>query len=105
MSVERKYDGEYIQIHIDLSKGKDCIQLFSKSGKDSTKDRELLHPQIKESLRIGQACCSFSMNCILEGEMVLWSDTSSDVVAFHKIRKHVNRSGSFIGTRLDSQYD
>lgn len=105
MSVERKFDGEYVQIHIDLSKGRDCIQLFSKSGKDSTKDRERLHPQIKESLRIGQAGCNFSRNCILEGEMVLWSDTLNDVVAFHKIRKHVNRSGSFIGTAFDSQYD
>lgn len=105
MSVERKHDGEYVQIHIDLSKGKDCIQLFSKSGKDSTKDRERLHPQIKESLRIGQAGCAFSNNCILEGEMVLWSDRLNDVVAFHKIRKHVNRSGSFIGTAYDSQYE
>lgn len=105
MSVERKYDGEYVQIHIDLSKGKDCIQLFSKSGKDSTKDRERLHPQIKDSLRIGLAGCAFSKNCILEGEMVLWSDTSNDVVAFHKIRKHVNRSGSFLGTAYDSQYE
>lgn len=105
MSVERKYDGEYVQIHIDLSKGKDCIQLFSKSGKDSTKDRERLHPQIKDSLRIGQADRAFSNNCILEGEMVLWSDKSNDVVAFHKIRKHVNRSGSFIGTAYDSQYE
>lgn len=105
MSVEKKYDGEYVQIHIDLSKGKDCIQLFSKSGKDSTKDRERLHPQIKDSLRIGQADCAFSNNCILEGEMVLWSDTSNDLVAFHKIRKHVNRSGSFLGTAYDSQYE
>lgn len=105
MSVERKYDGEYIQIHVDLSKGKDCIQLFSKSGKDSTKDRERLHPQIKDSLRIGQADCTFSNNCILEGEMVLWSDISNDLAAFHKIRKHVNRSGSFIGTAYDSMYE
>lgn len=105
MSVERKYDGEYVQIHIDLSKRKDYIQLFSKSGKDSTTDRERLHLQIKESLRIGQPECSFSNNCILEGEMVLWSDTLNKVVAFHKIRKHVNRSGSVIGTTYDSQYE
>lgn len=105
MSVERKYDGEYVQVHIDLSKGKDCIQLFSKSGKDSTKDRERLYLQIKDSLRIGQASCAFYNNCILEGEMVLWNDKSNDVVAFHKIRKHVNRSGSFIGTAYDSQYE
>lgn len=105
MSVERKYDGEYVQIHIDLSKGKDCIQLFSKSGKDSTNDRVLLHPQIRESLRIGQAGCSFVRNCILEGEMLVWSDKTNNVAAFYKIRKHVNRSASFIGTANDSQYD
>jgi DNA ligase 4 len=43
MSVEKKIDGEYCQIHINLSKmdsRKDrCIQIFSKSGKDSTEDR------------------------------------------------------------------
>ena len=43
MSVEQKVDGEYCQIHIDLSKGAQCVQIFSKSGKDSTEDREGLH--------------------------------------------------------------
>ena len=43
MSCEQKLDGEYAQIHIDLSKGADCIQIFSKSGKDSTMDRVNLH--------------------------------------------------------------
>jgi DNA ligase-4 len=43
MSVEDKIDGEYCQIHIDLSKGSRCVQIFSKSGKDSTEDREGLH--------------------------------------------------------------
>ncbi|KAH8800802.1 hypothetical protein F5884DRAFT_626186, partial [Xylogone sp. PMI_703] len=42
MSVERKYDGEYCQIHIDLSKA-NYIQIFSKSGKDFTSDRRGLH--------------------------------------------------------------
>ena len=46
MSVERKYDGEYCQIHIDRSQGSDSIQIFSKSGKDSTKDRIRLHGAI-----------------------------------------------------------
>lgn len=43
ISVEQKMDGEYCQIHIDISKGSDCIQIFSKSGKDSTNDRASLH--------------------------------------------------------------
>ncbi|KAJ3519640.1 hypothetical protein NM208_g14045 [Fusarium decemcellulare] len=53
MSVEDKIDGEYCQIHIDLSKGERCIQIFSKSGKDSTEDREALHgPGPQEHLMI-----------------------------------------------------
>lgn len=44
MTCEEKLDGEYCQIHIDLSKGaRNCIQIFSKSGKDSTQDRKALH--------------------------------------------------------------
>ncbi|TRX87925.1 hypothetical protein FHL15_011183 [Xylaria flabelliformis] len=40
---EQKIDGEYCQIHIDLRKPRDRIQIFSKSGKDSTADRAGLH--------------------------------------------------------------
>lgn len=43
MSVEDKIDGEYCQIHVDLSKTSQRIQIFSKSGKDSTEDKEALH--------------------------------------------------------------
>ncbi len=47
VSCEEKMDGEYCQIHIDLSRGRDCIQIFSKSGKDSTRDRMALHEYVK----------------------------------------------------------
>ncbi|KAL8711698.1 MAG: hypothetical protein Q9220_003869 [cf. Caloplaca sp. 1 TL-2023] len=103
MSVERKYDGEYCQVHINLSKGNDCIQLFSKSGKDSTLDRKGLHEAIRQSLRIGKPNCKFRRCCILEGEMFVYSDLNMGISEFHKIRKHVSRSGTFIGTALDSQ--
>ncbi|KAL8924259.1 MAG: hypothetical protein Q9172_002772 [Xanthocarpia lactea] len=103
MSVEQKYDGEYCQVHIDLAKGEDCIQIFSKSGKDSTKDRQRLHGPIKQSLHIGKPDCKFIRKCILEGEMVVYSEQESRIMDFHKIRKHVSRSGSFLGTDLDSQ--
>jgi len=45
MSCQQKLDGEYAQIHIDLSRGQgnESIQIFSKSGKDSTADRFRLH--------------------------------------------------------------
>ncbi|KAL1959940.1 hypothetical protein VTO42DRAFT_608 [Malbranchea cinnamomea] len=102
MSLERKYDGEYCQIHIDLSKGKNCVQIFSKSGKDSTEDRREAHRAIKTCLRIGTTDCAFSERCILEGEMLVWGGEQSGILPFYKIRKHVSRSGSFIGTENDS---
>lgn len=44
MSVQKKYDGEYCQIHIDMSRPPaQRIQIFSKSGKDSTTDRAKVH--------------------------------------------------------------
>ena len=104
MSVERKHDGEYCQIHIDLTQGEDCIQIFSKSGKDSTKDRAGVHQAIKDGLRIGRSDCGFSEKCILEGELLVWSDKTKEILEFHKLRKHVSRSGSFLGTDMDSQY-
>ena len=103
MSVERKYDGEYCQIHVDLSKGQDCIQIFSKSGKDSTEDRKGVVSSTKHGLRIGRNDCSFRQKCILEGELLVWSDKEMQILDFHKIRKHVSRSGSFLGNEEDSQ--
>lgn len=103
MSVERKYDGEYCQIHIDLSKGDRSIQIFSKSCKDSTRDRKKLHSPIRQSLRIGSGDCGFVNKCILEGEMVVWSDKEKKIMAFNQLRKHVSRSGVFLGTGMDSR--
>jgi DNA ligase-4 len=42
-------------------------------------------------------------SCILEGELVVYSDKHSKILDFHKIRKHVSRSGAFLGTDKDSQ--
>lgn len=103
MSIERKHDGEYCQIHVDMSKGEDCIQIFSKSCKDSTSDRRGVHQAIKDSLRIGRHDCGFSVKCILEGELLVWSDKTKQILEYHKLRKHVSRSGTFLGTDLDSQ--
>jgi DNA ligase-4 len=103
MSVERKYDGEYCQIHIDLSKQPNHIQIFSKSGKDSTIDRSVVHKAIKQCLRIGEQDCRLSQHCILEGELLVWSDKEERILEFHKLRKYISRSGTFIGTDNDSQ--
>lgn len=104
--VERKYDGEYCEIHIDLSRSNvpsECIQIFSKSGKDSSTDRKGLHPTLVECLRLGSPDCRFKQRAILLGELVVFSDKEDRVLPFEKIRKHVTRSGSLIGTAADSQ--
>lgn len=103
MSVERKMDGEYCQIHIDLSKGSNSIKIFSKSGKDSTQDKKQLHSAIEASLGLGTPSCKFKHCCILEGELVVYSDKEQKILGFDKIRKHISRSGRFIGTGEDSQ--
>ncbi|KAF2185424.1 hypothetical protein K469DRAFT_687787 [Zopfia rhizophila CBS 207.26] len=57
LSVERKYNGEYCQVHIDLSKGRNYIKIFSKSGRDSTDDRIGLHDVLRDCLRLKSAEC------------------------------------------------
>ncbi|KAI1305707.1 hypothetical protein F5Y03DRAFT_355622 [Xylaria venustula] len=103
VACEQKMDGEYCQIHIDLRNSRECIQIFSKSGKDSTADRIRLHKTIRESLKIGHEDCPFTKGCILEGELVVYSTLEQKILPFHKIRKHVSRSGSFLGVANDSQ--
>ncbi|RAL16821.1 ATP dependent DNA ligase domain protein, partial [Aspergillus homomorphus CBS 101889] len=102
MSIERKYDGEYCQIHIDLALHPNSIQIFSKSGKDSTVDRAGIHQVIRDSLKIGTPGCKVSHRCILEGELLVWSDKHGKIMDFHKLRKLISRSGTFIGTESDS---
>ena len=104
MSLEKKYDGEYCQIHVDLSRGNNCIQIFSKSGKDSTQDRIGVHQAIKECLRIGKPDCQVKRQCILEGELLVWGVQEGAILPFYKLRKHVSRSGSFLGADNDSPY-
>lgn len=103
VSLERKYDGEYCQIHVDITKGNNCIQIFSKSGKDSTSDRAGIHDVIKRSLAIGEVHCKVTRRCILEGELLVWSDKDGQILEFHKLRKFLARSGVLIGADLDSQ--
>lgn len=102
MSIERKYDGEYCQIHIDLTNRQAPVQIFSKSGKDSTADRSGIIPVLEESLQMGTANCKFAHRCVVEGELLVWSDKHAGVAGFHKLRKFLTRSGTFIGIDSDS---
>ncbi|CAI7601087.1 unnamed protein product [Penicillium glandicola] len=102
MSIERKYDGEYCQIHVDLSNKYTPIQIFSKSGKDSTADKDKIIPVIEESLRTGLPDCKFAHRCILEGELLVWNDQTCEPMDFNKIRRFIPRSGIMIGVDNDS---
>ncbi|KAF1918764.1 hypothetical protein BDU57DRAFT_511508 [Ampelomyces quisqualis] len=101
-AAEVKYDGEYCEIHIDLGNVGNEIKIFSKNGKDATADREPLHSTIRAALRMSRPDCLIKSNCIVLGEMVLYSDKEKRIFPFSKIRKHISRSGSFIGTWQDS---
>ncbi|KAF1848026.1 uncharacterized protein K460DRAFT_280120 [Cucurbitaria berberidis CBS 394.84] len=101
-AAEVKYDGEYCEIHIDLENPNNQIKIFSKNGKDATADRQPLHSTIRDALRIGHPGCQFKKKCIVLGEMVLYSDKEKKILPFSKIRKHISRSGTFIGTLQDS---
>ncbi|OAA39951.1 DNA ligase, ATP-dependent, central [Metarhizium rileyi] len=102
MSVEQKIDGEYCQVHVDLASGKPRVQIFSKSGKDSTEDRHKLHGVIIKSLGFGTSRCNVRKGCILEGELVVYNDVDRKIMPFHKIRNHVARRGRFMGVDMDS---
>ncbi|KAM0723695.1 hypothetical protein Q7P37_000683 [Cladosporium fusiforme] len=104
--LERKYDGEYCEIHIDLSKSSkpsEYIKIFSKSGKDSTLDRVGIHKTLIRCLRLGRPECKIRQRAIIIGELIVWSDLEKEPMAFDKIRKFVTRSGIRIGTDEDSQ--
>lgn len=104
--LERKYDGEYCEVHIDLSRSPDpaeCIKIFSKSGKDSTLDRRGIHKTLIRCLRLGLPDCKIKKRAIILGELFVWSNQEREPMPFEKIRKFVTRSGVRIGTDEDSQ--
>ena len=102
MSLERKYDGEYCQVHVDMSKDLEhCIQIFSKSGRDSANDRLALQEAIRNGLAIGMPSCKIKQHAILKGELVAYSQTSQSALPFYHVRKHVLHGGRRIWCNKD----
>ena len=102
MSVEQKYDGEYCQIRVRLTESSPKIQIFSKSGRDSTTDRAGVYGAIVAGLAIGTPQCKFRRTCIMEGELLVWNNNSKQIERFRKIRKHVRRAGHRLGCAQNS---
>ena len=84
-------------------KGQLKLQIFSKSGKNSTADRVRLHGVIEDALRNETHGYKIQNKCILEGELLVWSDESQTIEPFDKIRKHVLHGGRRLGAEGDSQ--
>ncbi|KAK5956428.1 hypothetical protein OHC33_003005 [Knufia fluminis] len=107
VSVERKYDGEYCQVHLwqDSNSRKPVIQLFSKSGRDSTRDRDPILPTIRKYFGAGRSADRVQKHCILVGELVVWNDVDRKIMPFYKIRRHVTRAGRRLGCQRDSSTD
>jgi hypothetical protein len=84
VSVERKYDGEYCQIHVWMAGGGSRITIFSKSGRDSTVDREGLPDIIRQCLAIVLQAANLSDNASLQENY--WSGTTARVVSCRSTR-------------------
>ncbi len=103
MSVERKYDGWYVQVHIDMSRSRDNrIHLISRRGKNLTTAAFGLHDALEEGLRLNEPDCLITRNCIVEVEMVVWNRKKKAIEEFCKVRKHILIHGHTIGTAMDS---
>jgi DNA ligase 4 len=102
VSVERKYDGEYCQVHTDLRKKDHYIKIFSKSGRDSTDYRASLRAVITECLSIGILQCKFKRQCIFEDDLLVWHEEKQQIKPFHEIRNHIPRAGHYLGCAADS---
>jgi DNA ligase 4 len=71
MSVERKYNGEYCQIHIDLNKASNSIKIFPKSEKDSIIDRIRFYRALRDSLKLDITDYIIKRLYILERELLI----------------------------------
>lgn len=94
--MERKYDGEYCQIHVSRDHTTHRIKIFSKS------DRVALHPTIVKCLGLDTSRPKFNRQCILEGELLVRGDRTKEILPFYKIRKYVQRKGRYLGCGQDS---
>ncbi|KAF8513409.1 hypothetical protein BU17DRAFT_31851, partial [Hysterangium stoloniferum] len=85
--TETKYDGERMQIHIDLSRPlNEQITIFSKSKRNSTQDRMGTHAY---GLPPGSRT-SMKKSVILDAEMVAYSESKSGIDEFWRIRSLVD---------------
>jgi DNA ligase N terminus/ATP dependent DNA ligase domain len=71
--AQLKYDGERMQIHLDTESNPLKIWIYSKTGRDSTKDRIHSHGIIKKALlsKLGVDGKPLVKSCIVEAELLV----------------------------------
>ncbi|KIL69500.1 hypothetical protein M378DRAFT_69647 [Amanita muscaria Koide BX008] len=85
--AETKYDGERAQIHVEiLSDVEENVTIFSKSKRDSTQDRKVIHDTIRHAIGLhSTGTRKVKQNVILDAEMVACQGNRID--EFWKIRR------------------
>lgn len=73
VSVERKYDGGYCQVHVWREGGSRLsdVKIFSKNGRDSTLDRASVLPTVRQCLGLDATRCKLRLHSILVGDALL----------------------------------
>jgi DNA ligase-4 len=64
-----------------------------------------IHQALRDSLELCTTSGKIKKWCILEGELLVWNDNDERIEPFHKIRRHVKRSGRLLGAAQDSPVD
>ncbi|KAG0144175.1 hypothetical protein CROQUDRAFT_134532 [Cronartium quercuum f. sp. fusiforme G11] len=114
--AEIKYDGERMQIHVDMTKPKDQqIQIFSKSHRNSTKERIKTVVPIRAALGLDSESPTklsidhprprdktLIISGIFEAEMVAWDMSRGHVDEFWRISELKNKPWQSI-RRLDNE--
>lgn len=80
--LEKKYDGERLQVH----KQKKKVKLFSRNGNDVTKTYSDLIPIIISNVK-----CD---DCILDGELVVWNEKEKRIEKFGSLKTTAKIFGS-----------
>lgn len=82
--VEQKYDGERLQAHM-CKLWPERIRIFSKSGRDSTKDRYRCHDQLLRALKFTDPNNTIE-SCIVEGELLVYNEKTKQIENFGTVQ-------------------
>ncbi|KAJ6457176.1 hypothetical protein C8R47DRAFT_173370 [Mycena vitilis] len=110
--AETKYDGERAQIHVEiLAHNRSRLTIFSKSKRDSTKDRYGVHNVIRKALGLPEevlgspqvsdldsSASEIKSDIILDAEMVAWHEDRID--EFWRIRSLVEHTAQGVRKQL-----